>query len=229
MNHYTRESPFLSIAVDGPAGAGKSTAARDLARLLNYRHIDTGAMYRAAALGALDRGLPLEDETSLRTAVRKMRIECLPGPRLLLNGRDVTGRLRTPEAGQAASRLSAHPTVRKILVDRQKRLARGGGVVMEGRDIGTVVLPRADVKFFLDASPEERGRRRWKELRAAGARARLADIVEDIRHRDHRDRTRAASPLRAAEDAVVVDTTRCTRAQVTRILLDWIRRKRRGR
>lgn len=218
----------LAIAVDGPAGAGKSSAARGLARALRYRHIDTGAMYRAAAWGAWKSGLPLEDENALLRGVRAMRFEFRESerkPLVFLDGEDVTAHLRSPEAGQAASRLSVHPAVRRVLVDRQRRLARGGGVVMEGRDIGTVVLPRADVKFFLDATPEERGRRRWNELREKGQRASLKKIVDDIRARDHRDRTRAASPLRAAEDAVVVDTTGFSLAEVQKILRAWVRKK----
>jgi cytidylate kinase len=218
----------LTIAVDGPAGAGKSSAARGLARALRYRHIDTGAMYRAAAWGAWRAGLPLDDAAALLRGVRAQRYEFKEtndGSRVLLNGEDVTAHLRSPEAGQAASRLSIHPAVRRVLVDRQRRLARGGGVVMEGRDIGTVVLPRADVKFFLDATPEERGRRRWKELRAKGQRASLGKIIEDIRARDHRDRTRAASPLRAADDAVVIDTTGFSLPEVQQVLRTWVRRK----
>ena len=218
----------LTIAVDGPAGAGKSSAARGLARALRYRHIDTGAMYRAAAWGAWKAGLPLDDAAALLRGVRAQRYEfkeTKDGARVFLDGEDVTARLRSPEAGQAASQLSVHPAVRRVLVDRQRRLARGGGVVMEGRDIGTVVLPRADVKFFLDATPEERGRRRWRELRAKGRRASLKKIIDDIRARDHRDRTRAASPLRAADDAVVIDTTGFSLAEVQKILRDWVKRK----
>lgn len=218
----------LTIAVDGPAGAGKSSAARGLARGMRYRHIDTGAMYRAAAWGAWKAGLPLEDEKALLRGVRAMRFEFQERggkSAVLLNGEDVTGHLRSPEAGQAASRLSVHPAVRRVLVNRQRRLARGGGVVMEGRDIGTVVLPRADVKFFLDATPEERGRRRWKELREKGQRGSLKKIVEDIRARDHRDRTRAASPLRAADDAVVIDTTGFSLAEVQSVLRAWVKEK----
>lgn len=215
------------IAVDGPAGAGKSSAARGLARALGFRHIDTGAMYRAAAWAALRAGVPLDAERALIRVVGKTRFDFTDGA-TRVDGVDVAAAIRTPEVAGAASAIAVRPRLRKILVDRQRRMGRGGGVVMEGRDVGTVVFPRAHVKFFLDATPEERARRRWKELRAKGPAPTLAEILRSIRERDDRDRNRAASPLRAAADAVVVDTTGHTLPEVGRLLLAEIRRKARA-
>lgn len=216
--------PHWVIAVDGPAGAGKSSAARGLARALGFRHIDTGAMYRAAAWAALRAGVSLDAERALVRVVGKTRFDFTDGA-TRVDGVDVAGAIRTPEVAGAASAIAVRPRLRKILVDRQRRMGRGGGVVMEGRDVGTVVFPRAHVKFFLDATPEERARRRWKELRAKGPAPALAEILRSIRERDDRDRNRAASPLRAAADAVVVDTTGYTLPEVGRLLLAEIRRK----
>jgi cytidylate kinase len=217
----------LTIAIDGPAGAGKSTSAKDLARALGLRYIDTGAMYRGVAWAAVRAGIEPDNRRQVRKILARARLafEGTKNPRLYVNGEDASAAIRTPDVSQAASRLATVPDVRTFLVRAQRQLARGGGVVMEGRDIGTVVLPTADLKFFLDASVEERARRRWKELRATGKRDRLKDIEAAIRERDHRDRTRAVSPLCAAPDAVVLDTTRDSRARVKRILLDWVRRK----
>lgn len=212
------------IAVDGPAGAGKSSAARGLARALGFRHIDTGAMYRAAAWAALRAGVPLDNEAALLRVAGRTRFDFTDGA-TRVDGQDVAGAIRTPEVAGAASAIAVRPRLRKILVDRQRRMGRGGGVVMEGRDVGTVVFPRAPVKFFLDATPEERARRRWKELRAKGAAPRLGEILRSIRERDERDRTRAASPLRAAADAVVIDTTGYTLAEVGGLMLAEVRRR----
>jgi cytidylate kinase len=217
----------LIIAIDGPAGAGKSTSARDLARALKLRYIDTGAMYRGVAWAAVRAGIVPDNREQVRKILSRTRLsfgEQNP-PRLFVNGEDASLAIRTPEVSQAASRLATVPEVRTFLVRAQRALARGGGVVMEGRDIGTVVLPNADLKFFLDASVEERARRRWKELRLKGKRDKLKDIEAAIRERDHRDRTRAVSPLCAAPDAVVLDTTHDSRLRVKRLLLDWVRRK----
>lgn len=217
----------LTIAMDGPAGAGKSTSAQDLARALGIRYIDTGAMYRGVAWAAVRAGIEPDDRKRVRHLLSRTRLtfEGTKKRRLFVNGEDASGAIRTPAVSQAASRLATVPEVRTFLVSAQRKLARGGGVVMEGRDIGTVVLPKADLKFFLDASVEERARRRWKELRAKGKPDSLKDIEAAIRERDHRDRTRAVSPLCAASDAVVLDTTHDSRARVKRLLLDWVRRK----
>ncbi len=223
----SRVPPRWVIAVDGPAGAGKSSAARGLARALGFRHIDTGAMYRAAAWAALRAGVPLDAEKALIRVVGKTRFDFTDGA-TRVDGVDVAGAIRTPEVAGAASAIAVRPRLRKILVDRQRRMGRGGGVVMEGRDVGTVVFPRAHVKFFLDATPEERARRRWKELRAKGPAPALAEILRSIRERDDRDRNRAASPLRAAADAVVVDTTTFPLKTVERMLLAEVRRRARA-
>ncbi len=217
----------LIIAIDGPAGAGKSTSAQDLARALGLRYIDTGAMYRGVAWAAVRAGIEPDNRRQVRKILSHTRLTfgAETPPRLFVNGEDASAAIRTPEVSQAASRLATVPEVRTFLVRAQRALARGGGVVMEGRDIGTVVLPKADLKFFLDASVEERARRRWKELRAKGKRDSLASIASAIRERDHRDRTRAVSPLCAASDAVVLDTTHDSRPRVKRLLLDWVRRK----
>lgn len=212
------------IAVDGPAGAGKSSAARGLARALGYRHVDTGAMYRAAAWAVLRAGSDPSRENAVMKVLIKTKFDFSDG-KVEVDGRDAAGDIRTAEAGQAASRLAVLPRVRRLLVARQRRMGRGGGVVMEGRDVGTVVFPRARMKFFLDATPEERARRRWKELRAAGRRASLTAILTSIKERDERDRSRAVSPLRAAADAVVVDTTRLTLPRVRRVLLERVLQK----
>ncbi|MBP9699004.1 MAG: (d)CMP kinase [Elusimicrobia bacterium] len=217
----------LTIAIDGPAGAGKSTSARDLANALGLRYIDTGAMYRGVAWAVVRAGVAPDDRRRVRSLLARTALSFTDEaePRLLVDGHDASAALRSPDVSQAASRLATVPEVRTFLVRAQRRLARGGGVVMEGRDIGTVVLPRADVKFFLDASVEERARRRWKQLGATGRSEPRSAIEAAIRERDHRDRTRAVSPLRAADDAVVLDTTRDSRARVKRMLLDWVRRK----
>lgn len=217
----------LTIAIDGPAGAGKSTSAQDLARALGLRYIDTGAMYRGVAWAAVRAGIEPDNRPQVRKILSHTRLSFTDEerPRLFVNGEDASAAIRSPEVSQAASRLATVPEVRTFLVRAQRVLARGGGVVMEGRDIGTVVLPKADLKFFLDASVEERARRRWKELRAKGKREKRSDIETAIRERDHRDRTRAVSPLCAAPDAVVLDTTHDSRVRVKRLLLDWVRRK----
>ena len=223
----TRHHPLpdrLIVTIDGPAGTGKSSTARSLARCLGVEFLDTGAMYRAAAWAALRAGVPLDNEAALLRVAGRTRFDFTDGA-TRVDGQDVAGAIRTPEVAGAASAIAVRPRLRKILVDRQRRMGRGGGVVMEGRDVGTVVFPRAPVKFFLDATPEERARRRWKELRAKGAAPRLGEILRSIRERDERDRTRAASPLRAAADAVVIDTTGYTLAEVGGLMLAEVRRR----
>jgi CMP/dCMP kinase len=213
------------VAIDGPAGAGKSTLARGVAKSLGLTYVDTGAMYRAVAWKALHLGADLDDPRALAALAGRMKISFKParaGQKVVADGRDVTTVIRTPEVTQTASVVAAVPGVRRALVERQRRLGRKGGVVMEGRDIGTVVFPRADVKFFIDASIEERARRRFKEMHAKDAGVDLKSIEESIRRRDKRDRGRADSPLRPAADAVTVDTTRLTQAQVLKILLSLV-------
>ena len=205
----------LVIAIDGPAGSGKSTLAALLARKYNYTNIETGAMYRALAYKALKQGVSLDDESRLAALAEQSKIELVPDPegnRVLLDGVDVSDRLRSQEVTDAASRVSVHPAVRAWMVDSQRSMGAGGGIVMEGRDIGTKVFPDAEVKIFLDAAPEIRGTRRF--LQSPAAAAPEASVVAELHARDERDRTRANSPLAPAPDAVVIDSTHLTLDQV---------------
>lgn len=205
------------IAIDGPVGAGKSTVARALAQRLGYRYVDTGAMYRAVAHLAAGRGIDWQDRAGLAALARTIEIEFVPSPagqRLLVGGADVSEAIRSPRISEGASIVSAHPEVREALVALQRRMAEGGGVVMEGRDIGTVVFPDAEVKIFLDATLDERARRRHRELAARGEGVTYDAVREAMRERDLRDSTRAHSPLRAAPDATAIDSTRLTVEQV---------------
>lgn len=205
----------LVIAIDGPAGSGKSTLAALLARKYNYTNIETGAMYRALAFKGIGQGVSLDDEKKLAELADKSRIELVPNPegnRVLLDGTDVTERLRSQEITDAASRVSVHPAVREWMVAAQRRMGVGGGIVMEGRDIGTKVFPDAEVKIFLDAAPEIRGTRRFQQSPAAAAHE--ASVVAELQARDQRDRTRANSPLIPAADAVLIDSTYLTLDQV---------------
>ena len=216
----------LVIAIDGPAGAGKSTAARALAARLGYAYVDSGAMYRAVGLVARERGIDPADGAALGAVVAHLAITFRPGPegqRVLLGGRDVTEAIRAPEAGEWASRVAAVQAVRARLVERQRGLGAEGGVVMDGRDVGTVVFPDADCKFFLTASVEERARRRQADVRAAGGADTLAATRQAVEDRDRRDRERAHSPLRPAADAIVVDTSTLTPAEVVERLLATVR------
>jgi cytidylate kinase len=208
----------LIVAIDGPAGAGKSTVARELSKRLGYFYVDTGAMYRVVGLLAQERGLAPDDGVKLGeiAATVDIRFDARPDgtQSVFADGRDVTEAIRAQEIGEWASKVSTQAEVRERLVDAQRKIARAGGAVLEGRDIGTVVFPDADVKFFLDASAEERGRRRQRQLEERGLRADLEGIVAEIQARDSRDRSREHSPLRAAEDAESVDTTQASADQV---------------
>jgi cytidylate kinase len=201
----------LTIAIDGPAGAGKSTIAARLAHRLGYVNLESGAMYRALALKALETKVALDDENALLELAHRSKMALEPvgdGNRVLLDGADVSQRIRMPEVTEAASRVSVHPAVRRWMVDRQRELGAGGGVIMEGRDIGTKVFPNAEVKIFLDASPDIRAERRLRQdpLGPGGRDAKA--VAEQIRTRDERDRNRAASPLVPAPDAVIIDSSR---------------------
>ena len=209
----------LIIAIDGPSGAGKSTAGRAVAERLGYVFLDTGAMYRALALAALQGGVPLEDEAAMAALAERVSIVLEPGGAVILDGRDVSSLLRSQEVGAAASRLSVHPRVRRHLVARQREMGGEGGVVMDGRDIGTAVFPDADVKFYVDAHPRQRATRRHEELSQRGIAADLDRIEKEIRARDHADSTRAESPLTRAADAIHLDTTALGLSEVVRRML----------
>lgn len=196
----------LVITIDGPAGAGKSTAARELARRLGYRLVDTGALYRGLAWAVREAGVAPEDGPPLRAVLGRTTVE-LDGDRVVVNGRDVTSEIRTPEIGQLTSRLTALPPVRDKMTPIQRGLAAGGGVVLEGRDTGSVVWPEAEVKFYLDADLDTRARRRRDELAAGGVKAELAAVREEVARRDRQDMERALAPLVRPEGALVVDTT----------------------
>ena len=205
----------LIIAIDGPAGAGKSTIASRLARKLGYVNLESGAMYRALALKAIEKDSSFDDEAALLKLAEDSRIQLEPtrdGNRTLLNGHDVSSRIRERDVTEAASRVSVHPAVRAWMVAHQQAMGTGGGIVMEGRDIGTKVFPDADLKIFLDADPVVREQRRMEQQKIKGEVA--ANLAADLRERDRRDRTRAASPLMAAEDAVVIDSTSMGEDQV---------------
>lgn len=200
----------LRVAIDGPTGAGKGTVARLVARRLGYRYVDTGAMYRAVAWKALREGVDLEDGPAVAEVARRTQVRLEPagdGLRVLCDGEDVTEAIRSVEVSAAVRRVAANPGVREVLTRQQRKLAEDGGVVMEGRDIGTVVLPHAEVKVYLEASLEERARRRFQEMRERGEAVSLEAVRELVRQDDELAKTRPTAPLRPAEDAVVVDTT----------------------
>jgi CMP/dCMP kinase len=216
----------LTIAIDGPAGAGKSTIASRLARKLGYVNLESGAMYRALALKAIDRDASFDDEDALVKLAEHSRIQLEPtigGNRTLLDGKDVSSRIRERDVSEAASRISVHPKVREWMVARQRELGAGGGVVMEGRDIGTQVFPHADLKIFLDADPVVREQRRMEQQKIKGP---VADnVAAELRERDRRDRTRAASPLVAADDAVVINSTALSEDEVLARVEDLVKQK----
>jgi cytidylate kinase len=207
MGPETNAATPLIIAIDGPSGAGKGTIARALAARLNYRHVDTGAMYRAVAWKALDEGLDLQHEPGIAALSERARFDLEAG-HVIIDGTDVSQAIRTPEIDAAATTVARHPAVRRVLVARQQDIGRAGGVVMEGRDIGTVVFPDADVKIYLDASPEERARRRANDpAHRSSTGAALAEVATALAERDRNDSTRAVSPLAMAPDAHLIETT----------------------
>ncbi len=220
----------LIIAIDGPAGAGKSTIASRLARKLGYVNLESGAMYRALALKAIEHDTSFEDEAALVKLADGSEIRLEPtmgGNRTLLDGSDVSSRIRERDVTEGASKVSVHPKVREWMVEHQRAMGLGGGVVMEGRDIGTKVFPDADLKIFLDADPVVREQRRLAQNKNAGTLT--SSLAAEIRERDHRDRTRAASPLVAAADAVVIDSTAMSEDDVLAKVESLARERERGK
>lgn len=210
-----RERPV--IAIDGPAGAGKSTLAAHLARRFGFLNLETGAMYRALALKAIERDLPFDDEAALMELAEYTRVTLEPqaeGNRVFLDGVEVSRRVRDLDVTAAASRVSVHPKLRAWMVTQQRKMGEKGGVVMEGRDIGTAVFPDAEVKIFLDAAPEVRGNRRYRQRTPEHMKVTEESVLKELRERDERDRNRAESPLRPAADAVVLDSTSMTLDEV---------------
>ena len=219
----------ITITIDGPAGSGKSSVARRVAALLGYSYLDSGAMYRALALKALERRVALDNQARLEALAKDTHIELKPPTpeletagtknRVFLDGHEVTREVRTAEVAQAASQLATIAAVRRVLVAEQQRAGAGGGVVMEGRDIGTVVFPNAELKIFLDASPETRAERRWKEYQEKGEAFTLGEVLDEVRERDRRDRERKVSPLVRAAGAVHVDNTAMGIEETARLIV----------
>lgn len=216
----------IIVAIDGPSGSGKSTVAKRLAGRLGYMYIDTGAMYRAVALQAKRDNIDINDSAALIRLCESVKLEFVPdngGLRTILNGEDVSEAIRTPEMSMAASDISARKEVRQALLSLQRRMGENGGVVLEGRDVGTVIFPNAEAKFFLDASLEERGKRRYKELAAKGMDVTLEQTVEDVRKRDINDSSREIAPLKMADDAVLVDSTNIGVEEVVEKMIEVIK------
>jgi len=218
----------LVIAIDGPVGSGKSTVARRVAEVLGYVYLDSGAMYRAVAWKALRSHVPLDSEKELQAMAAASRIDLLSTDgtfRVVVDGTDVTDQIRSAEVAQAASKVAVLAGVRTVLVKEQRRAAGAGGVVMEGRDIGTVVFPDAGLKIFLDASVEVRAERRRLEHAQKGDRLELSEVLEEVRQRDQRDRERAVSPLVRAQDAVLVDNTAMSAEETARLIVLLVRER----
>jgi cytidylate kinase len=217
----------MIIAIDGPSGAGKSTLGQMLARALDLLYLDTGSMYRAVALAVMESSVNAGDDIAVASLAARVDIDLEGDPdslRVTLGGRDVTEEIRSDAVTQMSSVISTIPAVRRVMVDRQRAMGRRGAV-LNGRDIGTVVFPDADIKFFLTASPEERAQRRFEDEQAQGANVSFADTFADMRERDRRDSTRADSPLKIADDAIVIDSTGLTIQQVFERMMAAVRRK----
>ncbi len=220
--------PRLIVAIDGPSGAGKGTVARAVAAELNCRHVDSGAMYRAVGWKALQAGVPLDDEEAVARLAEAAEID-VSAECVSIGGQDVTRAIRTPEIDRAATSVARLPRVREVLVARQRSMASEGRLVMEGRDIGTVVFPDADVKIYLDASAEERARRRAHDPAHTGGPAAVSEVATLLTERDRLDRTRTTSPLYAAADATVIDTTGKAVAEVVAEVMRVVRERQRLR
>ncbi|NVL90596.1 MAG: (d)CMP kinase [Desulfobacterales bacterium] len=215
----------LLITIDGPSGAGKSTVSQRLAMLLDYNYIDTGALYRAVALAALSKGCAPDDNENLAKICSHLALRfenTSKGQRLYANGDDITERIRTPEITMLASAISAKSVIREYLMDVQREMGRGGGVVFEGRDMGTVVFPEADIKFYLDADPDTRALRRYKELAEKHAGTSLTEVKGAMKKRDEDDSTRTLAPLKPAHDAIRIDSTYLEIEQVIEAMLEHI-------
>jgi len=212
------------IAIDGPSGAGKGTVARTLAERLGYKHVDTGAMYRAVAWKAAQEGLPLDDDAIVSDLARRARYQQLDGT-ITIDNHDVTRAIRTPEIDKAAASVARLPHVREVLVGQQRAMGAGGAVVMEGRDIGTVVFPNADLKLYIDATAEERARRRAADPAHSGGQAGLANVQSELAARDKSDSTRSVAPLQIARDAVYIDTTTLPIDEVVEQILKLVKLK----
>ena len=218
----------MIIAIDGPAGSGKSTVAKFIAKRLNYRYIDTGAMYRAVAWSAEKKDIDLSDENAVGQWVTQLKIEFVADPagqQVKVNGENATGLLKNEVVGRGAAKVAAQKRVREILVAKQQEIGKSGNVVMDGRDIGTQVFPNAELKFFMDADAEERGKRRYLELKEKNLDVDLENIIAEIKQRDHEDRTRAISPLCPAEDAIKIDTTKFDVEEVIEKIMEQINLK----
>ena len=218
----------IIIAIDGPSGSGKSTVGRRLAERLGYRYLDTGAMYRVAALKAQELSIDIHDEEKLTKVCSNMEIEFVQDGnevKTFCNGKDVSEAIRKPEISALASEISTKKAVRDTLVEMQRMMGTGGGVVSEGRDIGTVVFSGAELKFFLDSTPEERGKRRFEEFMEKGIRVSVEETIGEMRRRDQRDRRRKLSPLRKAADAVVIDSTHMSIEEVVERMLKEAHRR----
>ena len=217
----------MIIAIDGPAGSGKSTVAKIVAEKLNFRYIDTGSMYRSVAWKSLQKNTVLGDEGAVADIASKVKIELVPGKDgqlVFVDGKNITDQLKVEEISRGAAIVAAQPMIREIMTTKQRKLGKSGKVVMDGRDIGTVVFPKADKKFFLDADPKERGRRRFIELKEKNQvkNTDLSKIIEQIVQRDHEDRSRKIAPLKQAKDAMFIDTTNLSVDQVVEEIIKII-------
>ena len=195
------------ITIDGPAGAGKSTVAKEIAKRFGYLHLDSGALYRAIGYGCKVKGVDLTDRNAVVRVAESLKIELLPDGRVLMNGEDVTEKIRTPEGGALASQVAQYPEVREIVVKKLRKLAQGKKVVTDGRDAGTYIFPNAELKIYLTATPEERARRRWEELRKKGYKISYEEVLKEVVERDRKDESRPFAPLTVPKGAVIIETT----------------------